>query len=92
MAIRRATRFFSAPQALCQPASPAGTVYFMSATDPHGGHFQVSPPPMAARSSTHLAAKAAHTLVSVLDTFTYACQYVRSGGGGGYLEPPDQQN
>ena len=26
-----------------------------------------------------------------LDTFTFACQYVRSGGGGGYNEPPDIQ-
>jgi len=23
-----------------------------------------------------------------LDTFTFACQYVRAGGGGGYNEPP----
>lgn len=26
-----------------------------------------------------------------LDTFTYACQYVVTGGGGGYLEPPNRQ-
>lgn len=28
---------------------------------------------------------------ATLDTFTFACQYVRSGGGGGYKEPPDIQ-
>lgn len=26
-----------------------------------------------------------------IDTFAFACQYVRSGGGGGYPEPPDLQ-
>lgn len=28
---------------------------------------------------------------ATLDTFTYACQYVVTGGGGGYREPPDIQ-
>jgi len=28
---------------------------------------------------------------ATLDTFTYACQYVVTGGGGGYPEPPDRQ-
>lgn len=69
----------------------AGTVYFVSATDLTADTFKFSATDGGAVINTSGSQSGTHTLVSVLDTFTYACQYVRSGGGGGYLEPPDQQ-
>ena len=69
----------------------AGTVYFVSATDLTADTFKFSATDGGAVINTTGTQSGTHTLVSVLDTFTYACQYVRSGGGGGYLEPPDLQ-
>jgi len=66
----------------------AGTVYFVSATDLTADTFKFSATDGGAVIDTTGTQSGTHTLVSVLDTFTYACQYVRSGGGGGYLEPP----
>lgn len=66
----------------------AGTVYFVSATDLTADTFKFSATDGGAVINTSGTQSGTHTLVSVLDTFTYACQYVRSGGGGGYPEPP----
>ena len=66
----------------------AGTVYFVSATDLTTDTFKFSETDGGAVIDTTGTQSGTHTLVSVLDTFTYVCQYVRSGGGGGYPEPP----
>lgn len=74
----------------------AGTVYFVSATDLTADTFKFSATDGGAAIDTSGTQSGTHTLVSVLDTFTYACQYVRTGdvgsggvGGGGYNEPPN---
>lgn len=69
----------------------AGTVYFVSATDLTADTFKFSATDGGAVINTSGTQSGTHTLVSVLDTFTFACQYVRTGGGGGgggYSEPP----
>jgi len=66
----------------------AGTVYFVIAAGLGADDFQFSATSGGSAINTSGTQSGTHTLVSVLDTFTYACQYVRSGGGGGYPEPP----
>lgn len=66
----------------------AGTVYYVIAAGLGADDFQFSATEGGAAIDTSGTQSGAHTLVSVLDTFPYACQYVRSGGGGGYMEPP----
>lgn len=74
----------------------AETVYFVSATDLTADTFKFSATDGGAVIDTSGTQSGTHTLVSVLDTFTYECQYVRTGivgddglGGGGYSEPPN---
>lgn len=72
----------------------AGQVYFVLATDLTADTFKFSATDGGAAIDTSGTQSGTHTLVSVLDTFTYACQYVRTGGpggggGGGYNEPPN---
>ena len=71
----------------------AGAVYFVLATDLTADTFKFSDTDGGAAINTSGTQSGTHTLVSVLDTFTYACQYVRTGdgggGGGGYNEPPN---
>lgn len=71
----------------------AGAVYFVSATDLTADTFKFSATDGGAVINTSGTQSGTHTLVSVLDTFTFACQYVRTGGGGGggggYNEPPN---
>lgn len=66
----------------------AGTVYYVLAAGLGADDFSFSATDGGAAVNTSGSQSGTHTLVSVLDTFTYACQYVRSGGGGGYEEPP----
>lgn len=66
----------------------AGTVYYVLAAGLGADVFSFSATDGGAAINTSGSQSGTHTLVSVLDTFTYACQYVRSGGGGGYPEPP----
>lgn len=70
----------------------AGTVYFVSATDLTSDTFKFSATDGGAVIDTSGTQSGTHTLVSVLDTFAFECQYVRTGGlggGGGYNEPPN---
>jgi len=71
----------------------AGAVYVVLATDLTADTFKFSDTDGGAAIKTSGTQSGTHTLVSVLDTFTYACQYVRTGdgggGGGGYNEPPN---
>lgn len=69
----------------------AGQVYFVSATDLTTDTFKFSATDGGAVINTSGTQSGTHTLVSVLDTFTFECQYVRTGGGGGggYSEPPN---
>ncbi len=71
----------------------AGTVYFVIAAGIGADVFQFSATSGGSAINSSGTQSGVHTLVSVLDTFTYACQYVRTGGGGGgggggYNEPP----
>ena len=74
----------------------AGQVYFVSATDLATDTFKFSETDGGSVVNTSGSQSGTHTLVSVLDTFTFECQYVRTGvvgddgvGGGGYNEPPN---
>lgn len=73
----------------------AETVYFVLATDLTTDTFKFSATSGGSAVNTSGTQSGTHTLVSVLDTFTYEAQYVRTGdagdggiGGGGYSEPP----
>lgn len=66
----------------------AGQVYYVLAAGLGADVFSFSATDGGAAINSSGTQSGTHTLVSVLDTFTYACQYVRSGGGGGYPEPP----
>ena len=71
----------------------AGQVYFVIAAGLTADAFEFSATSGGSAVNTSGTQSGTHTLVSVLDTFTYACQYVRTGGGGGgggggYAEPP----
>jgi len=73
----------------------AETVYFVIAAGLTADDFQFSATAGGAAINSSGTQSGVHTLVSVLDTFTYECQYVRTGsvgddgiGGGGYSEPP----
>lgn len=74
----------------------AETVYFVSATDLTADTFKFSATDGGAVIDTTGTQSGVHTLVSVLDTFTFACQYVRtagdgiggSGDDGPVIEPP----
>lgn len=69
----------------------AGTVYFVLAAGIGADVFSFSATDGGAAINSTGSQSGVHTLVSVLDTFTFACQYVRTGGGGGgYNEPPEQ--
>jgi hypothetical protein len=78
----------------------AETVYFVIATGLTADDFQFSATDGGAAINTSGSQSGTHTLVPVLDTFTYVCQYVRTSGGGigggdgdgdegGAPEPPD---
>jgi len=71
----------------------AGQVYFVIAAGLTADAFEFSATSGGSAINTSGTQSGTHTLVSVLDTFTYACQYVRTGdgggGGGGYNEPPN---
>ena len=66
----------------------AGQVYYVLAAGLGADVFSFSATDGGAAINSSGTQSGTHTLVSVLDTFTFACQYVRSGGGGGYPEPP----
>lgn len=68
----------------------AGTVYFVIAAGLTADAFEFSATDGGAAINTSGSQSGTLTLVSVLDTFPFACQYVRTGGGGGggYAEPP----
>ena len=74
----------------------AGQVYYVIAAGLTADAFEFSATDGGSAINTSGTQSGTHTLVSVLDTFTYACQYVRTagggsggGGGGGYAEPPN---
>ncbi len=72
----------------------AGTIYYVLAAGLGADLFQVSATDGGAAINTSGTQSGTHTAVMVLDTFTFACQYVRTGGGGGggggsYSEPPE---
>lgn len=69
----------------------AGQVYYVIAAGLTADAFEFSATDGGSAVNTSGTQSGVHTLVSVLDTFTYVCQYVRTGGGGGggYAEPPN---
>lgn len=69
----------------------AGQVYYVIAAGLTADALEFSATDGGSAVNTSGTQSGVHTLVSVLDTFTYACQYVRTGGGGGggYAEPPN---
>lgn len=68
----------------------AGNTYFVISSGLGANDFQLSATQGGAAINTSGVQSGTHTLEVVVDTFTYACQYIRTGGGGGgYLEPPD---
>lgn len=74
----------------------AGTVYYVIAAGLTADAFQFSATDGGAAVNTSGSQSGTHTVESVVDTFTYACQYVRTGSGGGgeggsggYPEPPE---
>lgn len=69
----------------------AGTIYYVIAAGLTADDFQFSATDGGAAINSSGSQSGTHTVESVVDTFTYACQYVRTGGGGfgGYSEPPE---
>lgn len=69
----------------------AGVIYFVIASGLTADDFQFSATDGGAAINTSGSQSGTHTVESVVDTFTYVCQYVRTGtfGGGGYSEPPN---
>jgi hypothetical protein len=71
----------------------AGTVYFVIASGLTADAFQFSATQGGAAINTTGTQSGVHTCTSVLDTFTYACRYVNTGGGSGDEgEPPYPYN
>lgn len=69
----------------------AGTIYYVLASGLSADDFQFSATDGGAAINSSGSQSGTHTVESVVDTFTYVCQYVRTGGfggGGGYEEPP----
>lgn len=66
----------------------AGTIYYVLAAGITSDTFQFSATDGGAAINTSGTQSGVHTGVSVVDTLNYACQYVRTGGGG-YSEPPE---
>lgn len=69
----------------------AGAIYFVIASGLSANDFQFSATDGGAAINTTGTQSGTHTVESVVDTFTYVCQYVRGlggGGGGSYSEPP----
>lgn len=70
----------------------AGTIYYVIAAGLTADAFEISATDGGAAIDTTGTQSGVHTVESVVDTFTFACQYVRTGGGGGgggYNEPPE---
>lgn len=67
----------------------AETVYFVIAAGLGADVFEVSATSGGAAIDTSGTQSGTHTGVSVLDTFSFAVQFVNSGSGGGGIDPSD---